>query len=239
MHTFVLIHGAWHQGSAFDITAEYLSKEGHHVYTPTVYGNQPGNPKSATLNEAIDSIVSFFQDNNLKNIILVGHSYGGMIITGVANRLPNAIKRLIYCNAFVPNADECLEDMTPESFSSLADSLTDKKGGFMIPFEIWRENFMNDGTLEMAQKSYNKLNSHPRRTFTDRISLSENPSEFKIKKSYVNFTDDTALPQSLGWHPRLSEKLGVFRLVQEKGSHEVCFTNPSLLATTILRASLD
>jgi hypothetical protein len=60
-----------------------------------------------------------------------------------------------------------------------------------------------------------------------------------IAKSYINATEDTALPQSLGWHPRLSEKLGLFRLVQLNGSHEVCFSNPELIASKIIEAGRD
>ncbi len=51
--------------------------------------------------------------------------------------------------------------------------------------------------------------------------------------------EDTAMPQSFPWHPRLSEKLGLFRLVQTTGSHELCFTNPSLLGQKILDAGKD
>jgi hypothetical protein len=61
----------------------------------------------------------------------------------------------------------------------------------------------------------------------------------EIAKSYINCTEDTALPQSLGWHPRLSEKLGLFRLVQIPGSHELCFTDPEALAAAILKAGRD
>ena len=73
----------------------------------------------------------------------------------------------------------------------------------------------------------------------DKISLSRNPAEMQIAKSYVNCTEDTALPHSLSWHPRLSEKLGLFRLVQVQGSHELCFTNPARLAQALLDAGRD
>ncbi|MGI9500239.1 MAG: alpha/beta hydrolase, partial [Geminicoccaceae bacterium] len=61
----------------------------------------------------------------------------------------------------------------------------------------------------------------------------------EIPKSYLNCTEDTSLPHSLPWHPRLSEKLGLFRLVQTTGSHELCFTNPRLLAEKIMEAGRD
>ena len=64
------------------------------------------------------------------------------------------------------------------------------------------------------QAAYAKLNPHPNKTFNDPIALTRNPAAMPMPKSYLNCTDDTALPQSLGWHPRLSEKLSLFRLVQ-------------------------
>ena len=60
-----------------------------------------------------------------------------------------------------------------------------------------------------------------------------------IGKSYLNFQQDTAMPHSMPWHPRLSERLGLFRLVEGQGSHEVCFTNPKLLAEKIIEAGRD
>ena len=65
------------------------------------------------------------------------------------------------------------------------------------------------------------------------------PAEFEFGKSYLNCRQDTALPHSMPWHPRLSERLGIFRLVEMDGSHEACFTNPSLLGEKIMEAGRD
>jgi hypothetical protein len=60
-----------------------------------------------------------------------------------------------------------------------------------------------------------------------------------LPKSYINCTEDTAMPHGLPWHPRLSQKLGLFRLVQTPGSHELCFSNPPRLAQAIIEAGRD
>jgi hypothetical protein len=60
-----------------------------------------------------------------------------------------------------------------------------------------------------------------------------------IPKSYINCTEDTALPHNWPWHPRLSAKLGLFRLVQISGSHELCFSDPARLADAIMVAGRD
>ena len=69
-----------------------------------------------------------------------------------------------------------------------------------------------------------------------KISLKAHPATTQISKSYVNCTEDTAMPHSHPWHPRLSEKLGLFRLVRVRGSHELCFTDPAPLAQALVEA---
>jgi hypothetical protein len=83
------------------------------------------------------------------------------------------------------------------------------------------------------------LNPHPYKTFQDGIQLSQPMAASPVAKSYVNCREDTALPQSLGWHPRLSEKLGLFRYVECSGSHEIWFTDPQAIADAIEKAGRD
>lgn len=239
MAIYVIVHGAWHNGALFEATAAPIRQAGHEVHLPTLAGNRPGDAKTGGLADAIDSLVKFITDRDLTDIVLAGHSYGGMAITGAADRIPERIRRLVYWNAFVPNDGESLESMTSPEYVALFDEATRDDGSFMIPFSVWREMFINDGSFELAQETYAKLNPHPRRCFSDPIRLAKNPAEFAIGKSYVNCTEDTSLPHSRPWHPRLSEKLGLFRLIQTPGSHELCFTNPVLLAQKFMEAGRD
>ena len=85
--TFVLIRGAWHTGEDFEPIANILRDAGHTVYCPTLRGNRPEDDRSKL---------------GLADIRLVGHSYAGMVISGVANRLEKRPRRLVYINAFVP-----------------------------------------------------------------------------------------------------------------------------------------
>jgi pimeloyl-ACP methyl ester carboxylesterase len=109
----VLVHGAWHTGAELEATAAPIRAAGHEVHTPTIAGNKPGDKKTVGLDDAIKSIVDYLTEKNLKDVVLVGHSYGGMVITGVADRVPDRIRRLVYWNAFVPNNGESLNDMVP------------------------------------------------------------------------------------------------------------------------------
>ena len=193
------------------------------------------------LSDAIKSIVDYLNEKNLKDLILVGHSYGGMVITGVADLVPDRIRRLVYWNAFVPNDGESINDMMPPPYVALFEQITAQRGddSVVLPFPIWREAFINDVDLVSAKKAYDVLNPHPAKTLSDKISLNTTPADMQIAKSYINCTEDTSLPHDYPWHPRLSRKLGLFRLVQVPGSHELCFSNPKRLAQAIMDAGRD
>ena len=241
MQTYVLVHGAWHTGRELTSVAAMIGSAGHQVFTPTIKGNGPGDARTIGLPEAIASIVDFLIAHELKDIVLVGHSYGGMIITGVADRVGDRIRRLVYWNAFVPNDGESVFDMLPselsEAFSAAAAERED--GAVVLPFPIWREALINDADLDTARRAYDCLNPQPLKTLTDKISLGTNPDRISVAKSYINCTEDISLPHHYPWHPRLSRKLGFFRLIQVPGSHELCFSNPPLLAQAIMQAGRD
>jgi hypothetical protein len=135
---------------------------------------------------------------------------------------------------------QSLNDMvTPDYAAAFAAIAEANNGAILLPFEIWRENFINDADIALARSTYDRLNPQPYRTFTDKISLQRPLSELSIGKSYINCQQDISLPHSYPWHPRLSERLGLFRLVEMPGSHETIFSNPTGLAQAIWEAARD
>jgi pimeloyl-ACP methyl ester carboxylesterase len=108
-----------------------------------------------------------------------------------------------------------------------------------LPFDIWREAFIQDADLETARRTYDQLSSEPLQPILDKLDL-KRFYRLETPKTYLNGTEDTALPPGeWGWHPRMSSRLGLHRLVQLPGSHEVMFTNPELLAEKIVEAGRD
>jgi pimeloyl-ACP methyl ester carboxylesterase len=241
MATYVLVHGAWHSGECYNEVAKYLRGVGHTVYAPTLAGNRPGDSKMTGLDEAISSVIEFFGANSISDAVLVGHSYGGMVITGAADRLPEgAVRRLVYWSAFVPNDGESLEDIVAPRGKEAHLAMRQADGGLLMDFNFWREFLMNDVDLDTAKLFYGRLNNHPHQTMQDQLQLSKNPAEMTIGKSYLHCQADLAFPATHGgWHPRFSEKLGLYRFVTMPGGHEVCYTNPVLLAQKILEAGRD
>lgn len=241
MNTYVLVHGACHDGNHFEACALPIREAGHKVYCPTLKGNRPGDDrKTTTLEDVIGSLISFFEENAIFDAVLVGHSWGGIPITAAADRMgPTRVRRLVYYSAFVPNNNESLLDMCPVYYQTMFPQLAGDTGEVTFPYPILREAFINDGTQEQAQALAASLNPQAINTMTDKVKLSKNPADMEIGKSFLRCTEDISLPQSMPFHPRLSEKLGLFRLVSMPGSHSTHFTTPLLLGEKIMEAGRD
>ena len=111
MANFVLVHGAWHGGWCYRETAAALRAAGHTVFTPTHTGVGERFHQSAeniTLETHIRDVCGCIEWEELRDVILVGHSYGGMVITGVADRMSERIRSLVYLDAFVPGHGDSL-----------------------------------------------------------------------------------------------------------------------------------
>lgn len=244
MYTFVLVHGAWHDGTAWGAVIKHLESKGHRAFGPTIAGNGKGVDKKVTHAQSTQSIVDFMVQNDLREVVLVGHSYGGTILSKVVEQIPERIKRLVFWNAFVLNDGESLNDNAPPHYRQLFDPMASASpdNTVMLPFPIWREAFINDGDLELARWSYEQLSPQPYQ-FNEKLDLKkfyEIIRSGRVPCSYLNCTEDIALPHGeWAWHPRMSNRLGLFRLVQMPGSHEVIFSNPIGLAEKIIEAGRD
>jgi pimeloyl-ACP methyl ester carboxylesterase len=239
--TFVLVHGAWHDGSAWDPVVRHLETRGHKAFAPTMAGNGRSAARNVSHADCTNSIVRFIVSRSLRDLILVGHSFGGTVIAKVAEAIPERIRRLVFQNAFVLESGHSLVDEVPPHHAALFDQLARESSDrtIKIPFPIWRESFVNDGDLEMAEWTYAQLSPQPYQPCIDRLDMKKFYS-LATPRSFINCTEDIALPPGeLGWHPRMSSRLGLCRLVQMPGSHEVMYTNPSLLAEKILEAGRD
>ena len=241
MAVFVLVHGSWHDGAAWQGVICHLENKGHRAFAPTVAGYGQGTSKNVNHAQCTKSIVDFILEKSLSDFILVGHSFGGTYISKVAEAIPGKIKRLVFQNAFVVrDGHSVLDESPPETaapFERMAQESPDH--AFLLPFPVWRDAFINDGDLEIAKRTYALLSPEPLQPSKDKLDLKKFYS-LDTPKSYINCTEDIAMPPGeWGWHPRMSSRLGLYRLVQMPGSHEVMFTNPSGLAEKILEAGRD
>ena len=234
--TFVLVHGSWHDGSAWSEVAAYLQNHGHRVHAPTLAGHGADADKNVGLNEIVDSLEKYVTENHVSNFILVGHSFAGAVLQAIAERMPDRIRQLVFANAYVLRDGERFQDVLPEGVADmLADSVQDD-GGIPISFDLFRQLFC-DGTDADARRVHATLSPAPRRCWTDRISL---PTFFSlpIPKAFIYFTDDGGPTgdKDPAYHfcPRHIARLGEHQFLQMPGGHEVMYTDPEGLAMSLM-----
>jgi len=176
--TFVLVHGAWGGAWQWKKIDSLLTSKGHTVYRPTLTGLGERvhlANKDINLDVHIQDIVNTILFENLHDIILIGHSYGGMVITGVADKLPERIKKVIYMDAFLPEDGESVVNLnSSKTKSSLPTTIKD---GFIIP------NWVK------PDKPYPYDVPHPIATLTQKLSL-KNPDRLKIKGGFILTVDE-------------------------------------------------
>ncbi len=120
--TFVLVHGAWHGGWCWARVAERLRARGHKVYTPTLTGLGERHHllgPDITLQTLVQDIANVLVWEDLSRVTLVGHSFGGVVITGVADFMPERLLQLVYLDAFILPSGV-------STFDTLPDDVTDK-----------------------------------------------------------------------------------------------------------------
>ncbi len=124
MGTFVLVHGAWHGSWCWKRVRGALQQQGHQVFTPTLTGV---GERSHLLSAGVDlqthtlDVLNLIEWEDLNDFVLCGHSYGGMVISGVADRIPERVRSLIFLDAFVPEHGESVADFAPVSGDQLID----------------------------------------------------------------------------------------------------------------------
>lgn len=172
--TYVIVHGAWGGAWQFKKTASELHKAGHIVYRPTLTGlgdRYHLRNDSIDLDVHIQDVVNTILFENLNDIVLVGHSYGGMVITGVADSIPDRIKRVVYLDAILAeDRKSALESLNLDIKQASRKFKID--GNSIIP------------TWVRDPKKFPKDVPHPAKTFTQPIRLS-NLDRLTIPTTYI------------------------------------------------------
>jgi pimeloyl-ACP methyl ester carboxylesterase len=134
--TFVLVHGAWSGGWCYARVADALRARGHRVFTPTLTGQgERSHLLTGTVNLSthIADISNVFRYEGLRDVVLAGHSYGGMVITGVADRLPDRVSSLVYLDAFLPEDGQSLFDINLTKNTQAFITNAGDTGGLAVP----------------------------------------------------------------------------------------------------------
>ena len=233
---FVLIHGSWHGGWAWKAVVRRLSEEGYSGHSLTLAGHGPGVTRLGITHQ---TVVTYIQQHGLKNVILVGHSFGGSIVQKVAEEVSHRIARIVFLDALVLEDNECILDILPPEFATLVNDLAGASSDntMLIPWEIWRDNLIQDASESLARSIWEQLSPEPNQVNLDKLDLKRYDS-LAIPKSFIYCRQDKALGPGY-FHPRMSSRLGAFKLLEMDGSHEVMFTRPEQLADKLVEASSD
>ena len=191
MTTFVLVHGAWHGGWCWNRVRHNLNETGGDVdvYTPTLTGlGERAHlvSRDTSLEMHIADVLGVLEMEDLTDIVLVGHSYGGMVVTAVADRAAGRVARLIYLDAVVPRDGQCLYDcVSPQAKAFFEQQAGDS---WCIPVATASAQYLGLKLEQDVRWVVPKLKPHPIRTFRDAVRLtSKAPSS---PRAYINCIGD-------------------------------------------------
>jgi len=176
---FVLVHGAWGGSWMWARLAAVLRSTGHDVFTPSMTGiGERSHLASPDVNLSVHSkdILQVIEYERLADFVLVGHSYGGMVVTGVADRVPERVRSLVYLDAFVPRDGQALIDLARPEMRA---ALLDLKDWRIQPLPPQRQGMTDPGEIAWVE---GRRNPQPLGTFKEKISLK---GGYRGKKTYL------------------------------------------------------
>jgi pimeloyl-ACP methyl ester carboxylesterase len=230
----VLVHGAWHGGWCWKKLRPLLEQAGHPVFTPTLTGlgdrRHLLNP-TIGLRTHVEDVCNLLELEDLSDVVLVGHSYAGMVVSGVAAAVPQRIDRLVYLDAFLPQDGKSLNDYVPAMVPGYERSVAATGDGWRLPFAgaLTLEAL---GITEPADIAWMepRMGDQPYRTFIDPVAAPERTLG-KLERVYIL---SSSRPHYLAAAER-ARALG-FSIVNVPGAgHDVMVTRPAELAGALLR----
>jgi len=181
--TFVLVHGAWHGGWCWRRVSDRLERQGHKVFTPTLTGLGERShlmSKDIRLATHVTDVVNHIKWEGLEGVVLCGHSYGGMVVSGVAEQTADKISSIVFLDAFVPQNGEALSDLTGAATLDLLRAAT-QRGDIGIPARTAASFNVNEKDRAWVDAM---CVPQPIATFLDKMTLT-GARESIAKKSYI------------------------------------------------------
>lgn len=241
----VLVHGAWHGGWCWREVAARLRAEGAMVFTPTLTGlgaRAHLRTPTPTLSTHVADVAGLIETEELERVILVGHSYGGMVVTGVADRLKPLLAHVVYLDAALPGDGQSMISQRPGVTQAERDaSLAQLKG--LAPDGEWMAPppaaVFGVPAGPQAAWVQRRLTPHPLSSWTEPLALGAGGSE-GLARTYVLCTDpilpNTAFPAHAA-RIRAGEAGTGWRSVDLPTGHDAMITAPQAVAKIIAQAA--
>ena len=232
MSTYVLVHGAWHGGWAWCWVRDILEQRGHCVFTPTLMGlgeRQSLMSSNLSMNDMVEDMAATIENEDLNDVILVGHSFGGTVVTGVAERVPGRIKRLVYLDAALLEDGESMFSLIPNRIvAERQRSAQESSGGLSLPVpEAEAFGLVPDDKWEFVKE---RLTPHPVSSYTTPLTL-DHPSGEGFPCCYILCINPRYLP--LAWAYKRAIAYG-WPILKINTGHDAMISAPEDLSEILM-----
>jgi pimeloyl-ACP methyl ester carboxylesterase len=237
MTTFVLIHGGWHGGWCWRRVAPRLRATGHDVWTPTLTGladRAHTLTKDTDLETHVRDVVGLLTYEELERVVLVGHSYAGMVISGAAAHVPERIGHLVYLDAFVPHVGDSLAGLlSPERESFYRTQAVQRGAGWRVP----PPPVAALGVTDLADIAWveERLTDQPLRSF-DQPLRADAPQ--RLPRSYIHCTEGPIVASFAPFAAR-AQADPTWGYHELPTGHDAMITAPQALADVLLALVSD
>jgi pimeloyl-ACP methyl ester carboxylesterase len=235
--TYVLVHGGGHGGWCYQRVARLLRASGHEVATPTLTGL---GERAHLLDPAVDlkrhiedvAAVLYYED--LREVVLVGHSYGGMVITGVADQVADRIGRLVYLDAATPANGQSLHDVAGPVIDAVRPFGQEVDGMELVLLPSPDAGLLY-GVTDPADLAWmaERLTPHPWQCFTQRLELTDEAALWAIPQFHIVCTSTLATRD-----PDLIDRARAEgRLWDIDTGHDLMITEPEKVTEALLQVA--
>ncbi|MFE5114145.1 alpha/beta fold hydrolase [Streptomyces sp. NPDC056663] len=230
--TFVLVPGAWLGAWSWHPVARVLREHGHRVLTVTAPGLSYGSsPVGLRLSDAVDHVVGEVVDRDLKDVVLVGHSWGGYPVTGAAHTLAGRVRRVVYYNAVVPERGVSMAEENEAYGSVIRESVAATSDGTVpLTLDAVRYGLMQGEPEELQELVFSLTLPMPGGYMTDALDVPP-VTAAGLDASYVLGTDDTSLARP---GAEFAARLGV-EPSMVPGGHMALLNHPEGIAAALLK----
>jgi pimeloyl-ACP methyl ester carboxylesterase len=245
MATYVLVPGAWLGGWAWGNVASRLRDRGHDVHALTLSGLDTSvGAESVDLDRHVADIVEAIEQGDLRGVVLVGHSYGGVPVTGAADRVPERLARVVYVDSGPALDGIAYLEMLPPALREVTERhAREEGGGVLLPMPDWDElenvNGASAAGIDPSQRATirDRARPQPFGTYTQAIRL-VNRGRTARPHVFVSctFPLDQVRAMIAGGHPWFAELAGPqWSFVELPTSHWPMFSAPAELADVLDR----
>ena len=237
MTMFLLVHGGWHGGWCWRKVATRLRGAGHEVFAPTLTGlGDRAHLASPQIGLAthVEDVLGVLEYEDLRDVVLVGHSYGGMVISGVAERASERLAHLAYLDAFVPEDGQALWDLLPVAMRERFQELARAEGdGWQIPLP-WEGALKNWGVSDEADLRWMvpRMTAHPMTTMRDPLPSARAAS--RLPRSYLHCLYKPVGDAFAGYAAAARADPDRWRFRQLDTGHDAMVTMPAELTEVLL-----